>query len=218
MSFEFPHPRLRRPRRQARARARRPQRADGERQGHRHHADRARRADHPGDRRQGRQGDPARAFRPAEGPRSEGIAEAGRRRRSRMSSSARSPSPTTASAKPPRRPSPRCRTATSCCWRTRASTRKRKRTIRRSSRQLAQLGDIYRQRRVLGGASRACLDRGPRAQAAGLCGPHHAGRAGGARQGARAPAAPGDRDRRRRQGLDQARTAGKPDRQGATRW
>ena len=31
-------------------------------------------------------------------------------------------------------------------------------------------------------------------------------------------AAAGDRDRRRRQGLDQARTAGKPDHQGRRRW
>ena len=58
-------------------------------------------------------------------------------------SAARSPSPTTASARPPSRPSPRCRTATSCAWKTRASTRKRKRTTRGSSQKLAKLGDIY---------------------------------------------------------------------------
>ena len=54
------------------------------------------------DRRQGRQGHPAGAFRPAEGTRSEGVAEAGRGARSRTSSSGRSPSPTIASARRPR--------------------------------------------------------------------------------------------------------------------
>jgi hypothetical protein len=52
---------------QARARARRPQRAGQRRQGHRRHPHRARRADHPRTLRQGRQGHPAGAFRPAEG-------------------------------------------------------------------------------------------------------------------------------------------------------
>ena len=74
------------------------------------------------------------------------------------------------------------------------------------------------QRRLLGGAPRARLDRRPRPQAAGLCGPHHAGRARSARQGARAPAAAGDRDRRRRQGLDQARAAWKTSSPRSRRW
>ena len=87
--------------------------------------------------------------------------------------------------------------------------------LRRETRQARR---HLRQRRVLGRASRARLDRRARAQASRLCGPHHAGGARGARQGARSAAAPGDRDRRRRQGLDQARAAGKPDHQGRRRW
>ena len=63
----IPHPRRRRRRRQARAAARRPQRADREWPRHRQDAHRARRGDDEGDRRQGRQGDPARAFRAPEG-------------------------------------------------------------------------------------------------------------------------------------------------------
>ena len=63
------------------------------------------------------------------------------------------------------------------------------------------------QRRLLRGASRACLDRGPRPQAARLCRPQHAGRARRARPRARTSRAAGRRDRRRRQDLDQARSA-----------
>ena len=65
--------------RQARARPRRSQRADGERQDHRRNAHRACRADDHRNRTEGRQSHPARAFRAAEGPRPEGVAEAGRR-------------------------------------------------------------------------------------------------------------------------------------------
>ena len=70
------------------------------------------------------------------------------------------------------------------------------------------------QRRVLGRAPRACLDRRPRPQAAGLCRPHHAGRTRRAGQGAGSADQAGHRDHRRRQGLDQDRPAGKPRQQG----
>ena len=70
------------------------------------------------------------------------------------------------------------------------------------------------QRRLLGGAPRACLDRGPRPRAAGLCRPRHAGRARGAGPRAGGAGAPGHGGRRRRQGLDQDRPARKPRRQG----
>ena len=70
------------------------------------------------------------------------------------------------------------------------------------------------QRRLLRRAPRARLDRRPRPQAAGLCRPHHAGRARSAGEGAGSAAAAGGRDRRRRQGLHQARPARQPDRQG----
>ena len=59
---------------------------------------RARRADHHRNRRQGRQGDPARAFRPAQGPRPEGIAASPSRRLVARAQAAGRLSPTTASA------------------------------------------------------------------------------------------------------------------------
>ena len=62
-------------------------------------------------------------------------------------------------------------------------------------------------RRVLGGAPRACLDRGAGASAAGGGRQEHAGRTGRARRRARKPDAAGHRAGRRRQGLDQARPA-----------
>ena len=71
-----------------------------------------------------------------------------------------------------------------------------------------------RQRRVLGRAPRPRLDRGRRSPAAGLCGPQHAGRARRARKGAGRAGTSACRHRRRRQGVDQARTARQPDRQG----
>ena len=83
--------------------------------------------------------------------------------------------------------------------------------VRRRTRQARR---HLRQRRLLGRAPRACLDRRARPQAPGLCRPHHAGRARGAGEGAGGAEAAGDRHRRRRQGLDQARAAGKSDRQG----
>ena len=130
---------------QARAGPRRPQRADGRRQGHRRHPHRARRADHPRTLRQGRQGHPARAFRPPEGRAGPGVLAGARSRAPLPTSSAgRSPSPRTASAQMAaearRRHAP---TATSCCWKTPASTRARRRTIRPSPRAAANNGDIF---------------------------------------------------------------------------
>ena len=69
-------------------------------------------------------------------------------------------------------------------------------------------------RRVLGRAPGACLGRGDRASAAGLCRPRHAGGTRGAGEGAARAGAPGRGDRRRRQNLDQARSARQSDRQG----
>ena len=73
------------------------------------------------------------------------------------------------------------------------------------------------QRRLLRRAPRACDDRRPCAQAAGLCRPRHAGRARSAGESAGSAAAAGDRHRRRRQGLDQARPARKPQSPKSTR-
>ena len=75
-----------------------------------------------------------------------------------------------------------------------------------------------RQRRLLGRAPRACLDRG-----AGASLPAYAGRAMQAEldalaKGARATGAPGRRDRRRRQGLDQDRSARRTSSRRSTRW
>ena len=75
------------------------------------------------------------------------------------------------------------RMATSCSWKTPASTRARRRTIRTSPSALAANRRHLRQRRLLRRAPRACLDRGAGASAAGLCRPHHAGRARGAGKG-----------------------------------
>ncbi len=66
------------------------------------------------------------------------------------------------------------------------------------------------QRRLLGGAPRACFHRRPRPQASGLCRPHHAGRTRGAVEGAGRAAAPARGDRRRRQDFHQARPARQP--------
>ena len=115
-----------------------------ERQGHRRDPHRAHGADHHRDRRQGRQGDPARAFRPAEGTRSQGIARS------------RSPPRWRSVLERPvafaedcigadgrgrgRRDEARRHPA---AWRTPASTTARRRTIRPSSRELAKLGDLW---------------------------------------------------------------------------
>ncbi len=74
------------------------------------------------------------------------------------------------------------------------------------------------QRRLLGGAPRACHHRRPRPQTAGLCRPHHAGRARRARQGAGSADQAGDCHHRRRQGFHQDRPAGKPGDARSTRW
>ena len=71
-----------------------------------------------------------------------------------------------------------------------------------------------RERRLLGGASRALLDRGRGPLHSGLCGPRHGGGTQGAAGGARNAEAPGHRHRRRRQGLDQARPAGQSGEEG----
>ena len=101
---------------------------------------------------------------PAEGQAEPGVlAAAGGRPALASCSAGRSRSPRTASASrreaaidaAPGR-------AASCCSRTCASTPRRRRTIRRSPRQLAALGRRLRQRRVRLGASRARLDRGHR--------------------------------------------------------
>ena len=141
-------------------------------------------ADHHRNRRQGRQGDPALAFRPAEGARSEGFAQAGRaevgarhqaagglrrrlhrrdgRARGRRDEDRRHSLPGEHPLSPRR-------------GKERSGFRRRARQARRH----------LRQRRLLGRAPRACLDRRPRPRAAGLCRARHAGRARGARQGAR---------------------------------
>ena len=135
--------------------------------------------------------DPALAFRPAEGPRSEGLARS------------RSPPAIAERARPAGRLRRRLHRREGASGDRRDEARRHplpgehalpqgrgeersrlRRAARRARRHL-------RQRRFLGGAPRACLGRRPGAQAAGLCRPHHAGRARGADQGA------GDADRAR---------------------
>ena len=70
------------------------------------------------------------------------------------------------------------------------------------------------QRRLLGRPPRACLDRGRRAQTAVLLRPRHAGGARGPDHRARQSRAAGRGDRRRREGLEQARTARQSDQEG----
>ena len=70
------------------------------------------------------------------------------------------------------------------------------------------------QRRLLRRSPRPRLDRGRRAQATGLCGPRHAGGARGPDDRARRAGAAGRGDRRRGEGLDQARTARQSHQQG----
>ena len=138
-------PRRGRRQRQARAGPRRSQRADGGRPGDRRHPHRARPADHPRARRQGRQGRAAGAFRPAQGQgRAEDVARGPWSRRCRgllgkpvaFADGLHRPD----GARPP---STRCRPATSCCWKTRASTRARRTTTRPSPRRWPPIGDLY---------------------------------------------------------------------------
>ena len=79
---------------------------------------------------------------------------------------------------------------------------------------LAKLGDIFVNDAFSRRASRACQHRGRRASAAGLCRAADAGGAGGAGRRARQSEAAGGGDRRRRQGLHQARAARQSGRQG----
>ena len=72
--------------------------------------------------------------------------------------------------------------------------------------QLAKLGDLLRQRRLLGLASRPCFDRRPEPRAARFRRPHVAGRTRSLREGARQAGPPARRDRRRRQDFHQARS------------
>ena len=212
---ELPHARSGRRERQARAAARRPQRADGERQGHRRDAHRARRADHHRDRRQGRQGHPARAFRPAEGAGSRrsrckpvaAAVGAGREAAGRLRRGLHRPEGRSRGRRDEARRHP-------AAWRTPASTTARRRTIRRSSPTLAKLGDLW-----VNDAFSAAHRAHASTEGLGHKLPAYAGRTMQAElealdEGAGAAEAAGGRHRRRRQGLDQARSAGKPDRQG----
>ena len=79
--------------------------------------------------------------------------------------------------------------------------------LRRPARQARR---HFRQRRLLGVAPRARLDRRPRACAAGLCGTHAAGGARSLRESARQAGAPAHGHRRRRQDFHQARSARPP--------
>ena len=92
-------------------------------------------------------------------------------------------------------------------WRTPASTRKRRRTIRPSSRSSPRSATSTSTT-----PSRPRIARTPRPKGSRHKLPAYAGRTMQAElealaQGARSAEAPGDRDRRRRQGLDQARSA-----------
>ena len=162
----------------------------------------------------GGQGRPSRPFRPPEGPRSEGVPEAGRGGALEPSRQARSPSPTTASATPPRRPSTALKDGDVLLLENTRFHAGEEKNDPAFVEELAEARRPLRQRRLLGRPPRPCLDRGPRPRAAGLCGPHHAGGAGGADEGSRGAQAPGRRHRRRRQGLDQDRPARKPGQQG----
>ena len=170
-------------------------------------------ADHRRDFRQRRQGDPAGAFRPAEGTRRQGLAEAGRgrafadpqeagrlrgrlHRRSRRKGGRgdegwRHPLPG-------KYPLPQ-------------RGRKERSGLRRS---LAKLGDIW-VNDAFSAAHRAhASTEGLGHKSAGLCRTHHAGRTRRAQQGAGSADQAGDRDHRRRQGLHQDRPSGKPGQQG----
>ena len=210
----IPHPRRRRREGQARAAARRPQRAHGQWPRQRRHPARARRADHHAR-------SPTRAARSSCSRISAGRRDATPRIRSKPVAEALSqvsskpvafaddcigePAAKAVAAMkdgdillPRKHPLPRGR------GKERSGLRRGAGEARR------HLG----QRRLLGGAPRPRLDRRPRPQAAGLCRPHHAGRARRAGEGAGSADQAGHRDHRRRQGLDQDRPARKPRDQG----
>ena len=203
--------------RQARAAARRSQRAGRRRQGHRCDPHRAHRPHHPRDHQGRRQGDPAQPFRPAQG-----------QGRPEFSLEQVVPAVADATGHPvgfidtdwtdvqagqggDRR---RAATARSSCSRTPASIRARRRTTRRSPSAWPRLGDIY-VNDAFSAAHRA------HASTEGLAHllPSAAGRAMQAElealeAGLGNPKQPGDRARRRRQGLDQDRPAREPRHQG----
>ena len=100
-----------------------------------------------------------------------------------------------------------CATATCCCSRTCASTPGETANDPEFAAALAQLADVYVERRLRRRAPRARLHRGRRAPAAGRRRAAAAARAGGARRPAGRARAPVRRDRRRRQGGRQDRRA-----------
>ena len=105
-------------------------------------------------------------------------------------------------------------TAACRCWRTCASTPRRRRTIPAFAEAAGGLGDIY-VNDAFSVAHRAhASTEGLAERLPAAAGPADAGRARGARHGAGRSAAAGGGDRRRRQGLDQARPAGQSGRQG----
>ena len=167
------------------------------------------------DRRQGRQGHPAGAFRPAQGPRSEAIAGAGRGGAGASDRAGRSLSPRTASARSPTRRSPRCsRGDILCLENTRFHEGEEKNDRGTSSPSWPSSATSMSTTPSPPRIARMPRPRALGASAAGLCRPRHAGRARCAGEGARHPAAAGGGDRRRRQGFHQARSARQPARQG----
>ena len=164
---------------------------------------------HHRDRRQGRQGHPAVAFRPPEGARPEEFAEAGRRRGRPYHQAAgqirrrlhrRNRRTRGGSDEERRHRVPGEHPLLSRRGEERSGFRRRAGQARRH----------FRQRRVLGFAPRARLDRRAGACFAGLCRAHLAGRAGSIRESARQAAASARGHCRRRQDFHQARSARPP--------
>ena len=143
----------------------------------------------------------------------------------RTCSAAPSASPSIASATSPTQAIAAMKDGDVSCWRTPASTRARRRTIPAFVEALRQARRRLRQRRLLGRASRPRLDRGRRAQAAGLRRPRDAGgarRAGRWRSGN--PARPvaaivgGAKVSTKLDLLEQSRDAGRHARSSAAAW
>ena len=172
------------PQGQARAGARRSQRADGKRQGDGRHAHRPHPADHPRDRRQGRQGDPALHFgRPKNGPDEANclkpVGQVSAPSRSRPVGFCVADCIGDVAEKRRRRDEGRRR----CCSRTPASTRARKERSRHCG---GWSGEAWR-RLMSTTPSRLRIARTPRPkacalEAAGLCRPYDAGGTRGARR------------------------------------